>query len=430
MFALGVVLLALGLLASIAWHELGHYTTARLFGVRVPEFMVGFGPTLFSRKVGETEFGFKAVPFGGYIRMIGMIPPQPGERLGRSRRSGPFQGLIDDVRAQSNEDFCEGDDQRQFWTRSPWKRIVIMLAGPFMNLVLAGVLFAIVLMGIGINDYSTRVRDVSLCAVPSSVAVQQGDGACPPGAPPSSPAALAGLRAGDRIISLGGVPYDRWTDLARAIRATSGPTPLVVERDGRQVDLVVDPIRMLLPRLDGARGTEEGSFVGFGPAIEYQRLDLSQTAGRVGDLVRRTGVAIANLPSRVPELFGAVFLGEQRALDSPVSVVGVSRMGGELFAQEAPPSQEIAVMMQLLAGVNLSLCVLNLLPILPLDGGHVLPAIWESARRRWWRWRGGPEPGAVDLARLMPVAYAFALVIMSYGALVVVADIINPIRLT
>ena len=136
MLVLGIVLFALGLLLSIAWHELGHYTAARRFGIRVPEFMVGFGPTVLSVKKGETRFGLKAVPLGGYIRMIGMIPPAPGERIGRSRRSGPFQGMVDDVRADSVRDFEPGDEDRQFWTRKPWQRIIVMLAGPFMNLIL------------------------------------------------------------------------------------------------------------------------------------------------------------------------------------------------------------------------------------------------------------------------------------------------------
>ena len=123
MTVLGIVLFFLGILISIAWHELGHYTTARWFGIKVPEFMVGFGRTIWSRKVGETEFGLKAIPLGGYIRMIGMIPPAKGGTLGRSRRTGPFQGLIDDARQQSAMDVRPEDEDRQFWMRAPWKRI-------------------------------------------------------------------------------------------------------------------------------------------------------------------------------------------------------------------------------------------------------------------------------------------------------------------
>ena len=172
MLVVGIVLFALGLLFSIAWHELGHFATARRFGVRVPEFMVGFGPVLFSRQRGETSFGVRPIPLGGYIRMIGMVPPAPGERVGRSRRSGPFQGLIDDVRADSARDIMPGDEDRQFWTRKPWQRIVVMFAGPFMNLILAAVLFIIVLMGFGIptsaagRQRGERVRRPGLAGDP------------------------------------------------------------------------------------------------------------------------------------------------------------------------------------------------------------------------------------------------------------------------
>ena len=112
--------------------------------------------------------------------MIGMIPPAPGERIGRSRRSGPFQGMVDDVRADSVRDFEPGDEDRQFWTRKPWQRIIVMLAGPFMNLILAIVLFAIVLMGFGVATPQPVVNAVSECVVPASS--QTGPG-CPPGRP-------------------------------------------------------------------------------------------------------------------------------------------------------------------------------------------------------------------------------------------------------
>ena len=168
MTVLGIVLFFLGILISIAWHELGHFTTARWFGIKVPEFMVGFGRTIWSRKVGETEFGLKAIPLGGYIRMIGMIPPAKGGSLGRDRRTGPFQGLIDDARQQSAMDVRPEDHDRQFWMRAPWKRIIVMFAGPFMNLILAVVLFAIVLMGIGVPASGTTIGTVSACVVPAS----------------------------------------------------------------------------------------------------------------------------------------------------------------------------------------------------------------------------------------------------------------------
>ncbi|GAA4847209.1 site-2 protease family protein [Actinomycetospora corticicola] len=436
MLVLGIVLFALGLMFSIAWHELGHFTAARRFGVRVPEFMVGFGPTVFARQRGETSFGIKAIPLGGYIRMIGMIPPAPGEKIGRSRRSGPFQGLIDDVRADSVKDIRPGDEDRQFWTRKPWQRIVVMFAGPFMNLILAAVLFIIVLMGFGIPTAQPVVSAVSKCVVPASQATTTDQ--CPPGAP-LTPAAEAGFRAGDRIVSFDGRSYGSWEDMQLAIRAASGTVPVVIERplpDGGSQTLTLYPrlIQTQLLDLDSARSTGEpqyvtGSFLGLSPIQPTTRQTPAQVVDFVGDMGVRAVNSIIALPTKVPALFGAVFLGEQRDVNGPVSVVGVSVLGGEVLASDSPVAAEIAMMLQLLAAVNVSLFLLNLLPILPLDGGHILPALWEAAKKRIARLRGRPDPGPVDMAKLMPIAYGFAIVIMLYGGLVILADIVNPIKL-
>lgn len=435
MLVVGIVLFALGLLFSIAWHELGHYTAARRFGVRVPEFMVGFGPVLFSRQRGETTFGIRAVPLGGYIRMIGMVPPAPGERIGRSRRSGPFQGLIDDVRADSARDILPGDEDRQLWTRKPWQRIVVMFAGPFMNLVLAAVLFIIVLMGFGIPTSQPVVSSVSECVVPASQATA--GNRCPPGAPPT-PAAQAGFRAGDRIVSFDGRSFESWEDLQLAIRDASGTVPVVVERpqpDGAVQTLTLRPqlIETQLLDLDSAQTSEPryvtGSFLGLTPIQPVMRQSPAQVVDYTGQRFSEVVASVAALPHKVPALLGAVFLGEQRDATGPVSVVGVSVIGGEVLASDQPVAQELAVMLQLLAAVNLSLFLLNLLPILPLDGGHILPALWEAAKKRLAHLRGRPDPGPVDMARLMPIAYGFAIVIMLYGGLVIVADIVNPIKL-
>lgn len=435
MLVLGIVLFALGLLFSIAWHELGHFTTARWFGVRVPEFMVGFGPVIFSRQHGETSFGVRAIPLGGYIRMIGMVPPAPGERIGRSRRSGPFQGLIDDVRADSARDIVPGDEKRQFWTRKPWQRIVVMFAGPFMNLVLAAVLFVVVLMGFGIPTSQPVVQSVSECVVPASQATP--DNRCPPGAPPT-PAAQAGFRAGDRIVSFEGRTFDSWQDLQLAIRDAKGTVPVVVERaqpGGGVQTLTLYPhlIQTQLLDLDSAQSGEPryvtGSFLGLTPIQPVMRQTPSQVLHYTGQMFSNVVTSMAALPHKIPSLFGAVFLGQQRDATGPVSVVGVSVLGGEVLASDQPVTTELATMLQLLAAVNISLFLLNLLPILPLDGGHILPALWEATKKRFARLRGRPDPGPVDMARLMPIAYGFAILIMLYGGLVIVADIVNPIKL-
>ncbi|MFC4945417.1 M50 family metallopeptidase [Pseudonocardia sp. GCM10023141] len=426
MTVIGIVIFFVGVLFSVAWHELGHLTTAKWFGIKVPEFMVGFGRTIWSRKVGETEYGLKLIPLGGYIRMIGMIPPAKGETLGRSRRTGPFQGLIDDARQQSAMDVLPEDADRQFYLRAPWKRVIVMFAGPFMNLILAVVLFGIQLMGIGVPTTNTTVSAVSACVVPASAATQD----CPIGAPPT-PAAAADFRAGDRIVAFQGRTFGPtdWTQLQEAIRAASGTVTVTVERDGQQLDLHPTLISTELRALDGSDKVVQGSFLGLSPNTSYVQQSLGAVGQQIGDVVGRTGQAIIGLPQRVPALFGATFLGEKRDVDGPVGIVGVSRIGGQILAADAPPIVELSIFLQLLAAVNISLFLFNLLPIPPLDGGQIFPAIWEAIRSRFAKLRGRPDPGPVDIARLMPVAYVVAIVFIAWSGMLFIADIINPVTI-
>ncbi|MCE3555094.1 M50 family metallopeptidase [Pseudonocardia sp. RS11V-5] len=422
----GIVVFFLGILLSVAWHELGHFVTAKWFGIKVPEFFVGFGKTVWSRKVGETEVGVKAVPLGGYIRMIGMLPPAKGEVYGRSRRTGPFQGLIDDARQASMADVGPEDADRQFYTRRPWKRIIVMAAGPVMNLILAVVLFAIVLMGFGQMTSTLTVSTVSQCVLPATAT--QTD-TCPPGAP-LTPAAAAGFRPGDRIVSFNGRPFEKWENLQVAIRQASGTVRVVVDRGGQQVTLNPTLITTALPDLDDPAKTEQASFLGLSPLREVQRQGVGAVGTTMVDIVGQVGQKLVEMPQRVPNLFGAVFLGEQRDQDSPVGIVGASRIGGQILASDAPPGQEISAFLSLLALVNISLFLFNLLPIPPLDGGQIFPAIWEAIRRRLAMLRGRPDPGPVDAAKLMPVAMTVALIFIGWSALVFVADVINPVRLS
>ena len=302
-----------------------------------------------------------------------------------------------------------------------------MFAGPFMNLILAVVLFAIVLMGIGVPTGSTTtVSAVSACVVPATAASQQ----CPPGAPPT-PAAAAGFRAGDTIVAFNGQPFAEhdWPRLQETIRAASGTVTVTVERDGQRLDLRPTLITTELPSLTDENETVQASFLGLSPVRFYERQDLAAVGAQIGDIVGRTGQAIVELPSRVPGLFGAVFLGEERDINGPVGIVGASRIGGEILALDAPAAAELSIFLQLLAAVNISLFLFNLLPIPPLDGGQIFPAIWESIKRRGARLLGRPDPGPVDVAKLMPVAYVVALVFIAWSGLILVADVINPVRL-
>lgn len=430
MFILGIVLFAVGLLASIAWHELGHLSTAKLFGIRVPQYMVGFGPTIWSRNKGETEYGIKAIPFGGYIRMIGMFPPGPDGRL-EARSTSPWRGMIEDARSAAFEELKPGDETRLFYTRKPWKRVIVMFAGPFMNLILAVALFLTVLMGFGIQQQTTTVSSVSPCVI----AQTQNRDECK-ASDPKSPAAAAGMKAGDKIVSFGGVPTEEWSTLSDLIRDSAGKeVPIVVDRKGEQVTLHAKIATNQVVKKDAAGAYVEGEYVkagflGFSSATGVVKQDFGDSVTWMGDRVGEAVDSLIALPSKVPALWNAAFGDGEREPDSPMGIVGAARVSGEIATLDIPASQQLATFVFLLAGFNLSLFLFNMLPLLPLDGGHIAGALWESLRRNTAKVLRRPDPGPFDVAKLMPVAYVVAGIFVCFTLLVLVADVVNPVRIS
>ncbi|MDB1089694.1 site-2 protease family protein [Streptomyces sp. ACA25] len=429
MFLVGIIVFVVGLLFSIGWHELGHLSTAKMFGIRVPQYMVGFGPTLWSKHKGETEYGLKAIPLGGYIRMIGMFPPGDDGRV-RKRSTSPFRGMIEDARAAAYEELRPGDENRLFYTRKPWKRVIVMFAGPAMNLILAVTIFLGVLMAFGVNTQTTTVATVSECVVSQSeqrTECRAGD--------PESPANAAGLQPGDTIVAFNGEPVEEWGALQQSIRETTGEATLTVEREGRTEVLTADLIENRVAKLDGSGGQVENEYVtagflGFSPATGVVKQDFPQAVERSGDIMVTGFQALLNLPSKIPGLWDAAWGNGERDQDSPMGVVGAARVGGEIFTLDIPASQQIATALFLVAGFNLSLFLFNMLPLLPLDGGHIAGAMWESVRRFLARLFKRPDPGPFDVAKLMPVAYVVAGAFICFTLLVLAADIVTPVRLT
>ncbi|MEU3180569.1 M50 family metallopeptidase [Streptomyces albidoflavus] len=426
---LGILVFAFGLLFSIAWHELGHLSTAKLFGIRVPQYMVGFGPTIFSRRRGETEYGIKAIPLGGYIRMIGMFPPGADGRI-EARSTSPFRGMIEDARSAAFEELQPGDETRLFYTRKPWKRVIVMFAGPFMNLILAVAIFLGVSMSFGFATQTTTVGGVQQCVIAQSEkrdTCRSGD--------PVSPAKAAGLQEGDKIVAFNGTPVDDWATLSERIRRTVGPATLTVERDGTRTQLEATLIenRVAKKDADGEVMKDQwvrAGYLGFAAQTEIQPLGFVDSVGRMGDMLENGVESIIALPAKVPALWDAAFDGGERADDSPVGVVGAARIGGEVMNLDVPAQNQIAMMLFLLAGFNLSLFLFNMLPLLPLDGGHIAGALWESVRRRGARLLRRPDPGPFDVAKLMPVAYVVAGLFICFTLLVLVADLVNPVRIS
>ncbi|BAC70273.1 zinc metalloprotease [Streptomyces avermitilis] len=430
MFILGIVVFAIGLLISIAWHELGHLSTAKLFGIRVPQYMVGFGPTVWSRKKGETEYGVKAVPLGGYIRMIGMFPPGSDGKI-EARSTSPFRGMIEDARSAAFEELRPGDEDRLFYTRKPWKRVIVMFAGPFMNLILAVVIFFGVMMTFGVNTQTTTVGKVSDCVIQQSenrTKCARSDQA--------APAKAAGLKGGDKIVAFDGKAVADWSALQSDIRANPGKdVTITVERKGQQLDLKAHLIKNQVSKTDGNGGYVEGKYVyagflGFTPASGIVEQSFGQSVTRMGDMMQNGVESLISLPGKIPALWDAAFGDGPREADSPMGVVGAARVGGDVFTLDIPPSQQIAMMLMLVAGFNLSLFLFNMLPLLPLDGGHIAGALWESLRRNAAKVLRRPDPGPFDVAKLMPVAYVVAGIFVCFTILVLIADVVNPVKIS
>ncbi|MFE2098608.1 site-2 protease family protein [Streptomyces sp. PTD9-10] len=430
MFILGIVVFAVGLLVSIAWHELGHLSTAKLFGIRVPQYMVGFGPTIWSRTKGDTEYGIKAIPLGGYIRMIGMFPPDEAGRVS-ARSTSPWRGMIEDARSAAFEELKPGDETRMFYTRKPWKRVIVMFAGPFMNLILAVALFLTVLMGFGIQQETTSVESVSPCVIAQS----QHRDTCKK-SDPASPAADAGMKAGDKIVSFGGVPTKDWNTLSDLIRESAGKNvAIVVDRKGQELTLHAKIATNQVAKKDSSGTYVQGKYVkagflGFSAAHGVVKQDFGQSVTWMTDRVGDAVDSLVALPGKIPALWDAAFGNGPREPDSPMGIVGAARVTGEIATLDIPASQQLAMALFVVAGFNLSLFLFNMLPLLPLDGGHIAGALWESLRRNVARVLRRPDPGPFDVATLMPVAYVVAGIFVCFTILVLIADVVNPVKIS
>jgi membrane-associated protease RseP (regulator of RpoE activity) len=417
-FVIGIVLMVVGLAVSIALHELGHLVPAKKFGVRVGQYMIGFGPTLWSRRKGETEYGVKAIPLGGYISMAGMYPPSPKDAARDGRAGGGFFAtMVQDARAANDETLDGDDDTRTFYRLPMYKRVIIMLGGPIMNLLLAIVLFTIAFSGIGVQTATTTVAQVSSCLPASTTATSCAS------SDPASPASEAGIQPGDVLVSVDGTPVSTFAEASAIIQKSAGETiPVVVERDGAQQSL------MLTPASRDVNGTRIG-FVGITAQVEYVRQPIWEGPSAAFQNVGAVAGIIVQLPQKLYGVVQSMVTGGERDPNSPLSPVGVGVLAGEVASSSAPILDRVAYFLVLLGSLNVSLFVFNLVPLLPLDGGHVVVALWDGIKRTWAKLFRRPPPKPVDATRLVPVTFVVVVLLIAMGAILILADVINPISL-
>jgi membrane-associated protease RseP (regulator of RpoE activity) len=450
-YSLGLLAFLVAILISIGLHEVGHMVPARKFGGKVTQYFIGFGPTVWSKQVGETEYGVKAIPLGGYVKIVGMLPPgaqelgarelgttevdDEGNEVLRVRKSntGMFTQLISDARAAEWELVKPEDEDRLFYKLSWWKKVIVMAGGPTVNLLIAFFLFWGVFATVG--NQGDRVLEpvvdqVSPCIVPAA----EDDRACTDAElrDNPSPAYAAGIEPGDRFVSWNGEPIRDWEQVQGLIRGNGDKAAtLVVERDGRE--LTLDVTTQVTPRpLDPAKPgqLEPVGFLGVEPVTHAQTGGPLYTLGQMGGMVGDTVESIAVLPIKVWHVGMALVGLEERDPNGPVSIVGGGRFAGEIAAHEAFPVQDKAVaLLTLIAGFNLFIGMFNFVPLLPLDGGHIAGALWEGVRRGWARLWRRPDPGHVDVARLLPIAYVMTMAFMVMGVVLILADLFIPVRL-
>ena len=449
LYTLGVLAFVLAILASIGLHELGHMIPAKAFGGKVTQYFIGFGPTVWSRRKGETEYGLKAVPLGGYVKIVGMLPPgaedlgtveydEHGEQVLRVRKSntGMFTQLISDARAAEWEHVSPGDEDRLFYKMTWWKKVVVMAGGPTVNILIAFFIFWGIFATVG-NVERVDVEPVVDQVVPCIVPAAEDGRACTARELEEnpSPAAAAGLQPGDRFVSFNGTPVTDWKALQTAIRENDDKTAaVVVDRDGQQVSLEVTTQVVPRPVSDdvadttltpvgflGVQPVQTAVVVTGGPIYTLQQMDT---------MAVNTVKALGTLPVKVFGVGKALLGLEERAVDSPVSIVGGGRIAGEYASADAFPVQDKLVgLLALIAGFNFFIGMFNFLPILPLDGGHIAGALYEAMRRGWARLRHRPDPGYVDVAKLLPIAYVMASAFLVMGVVLILADVFVPLHL-
>jgi len=391
---IGVVAFIAALLISVMIHEAGHYLTAKKFGMKVTEFFIGFGKKIWSTQRGETEFGVKAIPAGGYCRIVGMSP---------------------------REELSEADSDRAFVKAGVGQRLIVLGAGSFLHFVIGFVLLLTLFLSVGVTSVTSTIENVSEC-IP-----QKTNEVCSSSSVPS-PAKKVGIMAGDKVTKVNGQIYEEWVDVIAIIRASAGKQiEITVERDGMQMSFLVTPASR---DLNGEKVGVLGVINTVG-TITYAPLTAATKATKyTGEILQNSLTSLFTLPAKIPDLVRQTFGGEKRDEQGLVGVVGVARVSGETASTDVLTLREkVATFILIIASLNLFVGMFNLLPLLPLDGGHMAVAIADGVRNFLARRRGLSKPTPFDVERLAPITMVVFIFMASLSLLLLTADIFNPIRL-
>ena len=396
----GVLAFIIALLASVMIHEAGHYFTAKRYGMKVTEFFLGFGARIWSTRRGETEFGIKAIPAGGYCKIVGMTP---------------------------HEEIAEEDKGRTFLGGTIRERLIVLGAGSFLHFVLGFILIFTLFVGVGINQALNRVDEVVPCIVTTN------EGECLPNSA-KSPALVAGIQKGDEIVAIRkpdeqSITVDmKWEDVLEVIRSSPNEAVIVtVVRDSERFEVALTlGSRTVAGETRGVIGIISSyGIVRLGP-IE----GTIESARFVGDVVKGSATALVRLPVMIPDLINQTFGDEERDPEGLVGVVGVARTTGEISSSERLDFHgKVVFFLLIVAGLNIFVGIFNLLPILPLDGGHMAVAIVDGVRRANAKRKGRTAPPPVDVEKLTPITLIVVVLMISLTVLLLLADIINPVRL-
>lgn len=423
LYVLGILIVLVGIALSIGIHEIGHLVPAKIFGVKVRQYMIGFGPTVWSKTKGETEYGVKAIPLGGYILMTGMYPPE------RKPYKGPFASWIADARQEVRKDVLEGEEHRQFYLLSAPKKLIIMLGGPVMNLILGVVLIVTALGAIGPMQPTLEVRQVYDC-IEGDVCEGQG----------VSPAKLAGLSPGDEIRTVNGVAIENWEQAVSLLNQTQGSSTLGISRGDQELSVEITPVfteRQVysdsgqpLKEANGLPVTEIRPIIGIQLGAQNQPLSLGESFDYSMSVVGGTFGFLLDLPNQLYQVTLSTLGLQDRNPAGAVSIVGVGQIAGELTSSDGLGlASKLGSLLLLIGSLNIALFAFNLIPLLPLDGGHVATATYEGLKRRISKTLRSVDSGPVDSARLLPIAYAVWVLLLAMGILLILADLTNPISL-